>query len=225
MASSRTDLRIYLEIGERRTFAVAVDWPGWARAGKTPDEAIDALLAYGDRYRKAIGAAAKGLEIPDDSEYVEVVERLTGNATTDFGAPGVIADLDSRKTADKELEAMIDLLKISWRAFDRAADKATGHKLGPSGPRGGGRALEKIVEHVRGAQAGYAGAVGGKARESDPWSAIQSVFIDALRARNAGELPDRGPRGGVRWPATFAIRRSAWHALDHAWEIEDRTLR
>src|SRR5688500_15513244 len=130
MASSRTDLRIYLEIGERRTFAVAVDWPGWARAGKTPDEAIDALLAYGDRYRKAIGAAAKGLAIPDDSAYVEVVERLTGNATTDFGAPGVIADLDSRKTADQELEAMIDLLKISWRAFDRAADKATGHKLG-----------------------------------------------------------------------------------------------
>jgi hypothetical protein len=40
--------------------------------------------------------------------------------------------------------------------------------------------------------------------------------------RNAGELPDFGPRGGERWPALFAIRRSAWHALDHAWEIEDR---
>ena len=28
--------------------------------------------------------------------------------------------------------------------------------------------------------------------------------------------------GGERWPALFAVRRSAWHALDHAWEIEDR---
>jgi hypothetical protein len=25
------------------------------------------------------------------------------------------------------------------------------------------------------------------------------------------------------WPVRYAARRTAWHALDHAWEIEDRS--
>ncbi|MGI8847592.1 MAG: hypothetical protein ACR2GX_04910 [Candidatus Dormibacteria bacterium] len=38
----------------------------------------------------------------------------------------------------------------------------------------------------------------------------------------------RGPTDGTPlrergWPARYAARRIAWHALDHAWEIEDRT--
>jgi hypothetical protein len=37
-----------------------------------------------------------------------------------------------------------------------------------------------------------------------------------------GELAERGPRGGIRWPARYYVRRAAWHVLDHAWEIEDR---
>lgn len=24
------------------------------------------------------------------------------------------------------------------------------------------------------------------------------------------------------WPASYAIRRLAWHVADHAWEIEER---
>jgi hypothetical protein len=48
-------------------------------------------------------------------------------------------------------------------------------------------------------------------------------MLDALKARAAGELPDTGPRGGKRWPVVTAVHRSAWHALDHAWEIEDRS--
>jgi len=52
---------------------------------------------------------------------------------------------------------------------------------------------------------------------------VESAFIEALHAKVRGELPAKGPRGGDRWPARYAIRRSAWHALDHAWEIEDRS--
>ncbi|MGH2809540.1 MAG: hypothetical protein ACRDIA_01520, partial [Actinomycetota bacterium] len=50
-------------------------------------------------------------------------------------------------------------------------------------------------------------------------AAVRETFLEALKARAAGEIPDRGPRGGKRWTARYAIRRSAWHALDHAWEI------
>jgi hypothetical protein len=214
---------VYLEVTKRRTFAAAIDWPGWCRAAKTEDEALAALLEYAPRYSKVIGpSAARTLRVPDSSGKLTVVERVTGNATTEFGAPGVIPAVDREPVSDKQLDELIKLLRAAWRAFDRAAQKAQGHQLGPSGPRGGGRALEKIVEHVAGAEAGYTGAVGGRARESMAWTEIQDAFIDAIRARAHGELPDRGPRGGERWPARYAVRRSAWHALDHAWEIEDR---
>jgi hypothetical protein len=35
-------------------------------------------------------------------------------------------------------------------------------------------------------------------------------------------LPAAGPRGGKIWSVRYFVRRTAWHALDHAWEIEDR---
>jgi hypothetical protein len=214
-----------LEISKRRTFACAVDWPGWCRSGKTDGEALDTLLEYGPRYKKALGAAVNDLSLPGSVVRLNVVERLEGNATTEFGAPGVIPDLDREPISDADLDREIRLLKASWRAFHSAAGAANGRKLAPSGPRGGGRVLDKIRDHVREAEVGYTNAVGGKVTggENAEWPAVQGVFIDALRARAHGDLPDRGPRGGQRWPARFAIRRSAWHALDHAWEIEDRS--
>jgi hypothetical protein len=218
-------VKVYLEISKRRTFASAIDWPGWCRAGKTEDEALAALLEYGTRYKKVLGGAGRNLAVPDAISGLNVVERLEGNATTEFGAPGVIPDVDRESVSDAELDRQIALLKECWRAFDSAAAAAGGDELGPSGPRGGGRALDKIRDHVRGAEVGYVRAVGGTVPggEGADWPTAQRAFIEALRSRAHGELPDRGPRGGERWPAPFGIRRSAWHALDHAWEIEDRS--
>jgi hypothetical protein len=34
---------------------------------------------------------------------------------------------------------------------------------------------------------------------------------------------DGSPIAGRKWPPRYAARRVAWHALDHAWEIEDRS--
>src|SRR5258708_5911564 len=41
---------VYLEVGQKRVFASALDWPGWTRAGKDEKLAIEALLAYLSRY-------------------------------------------------------------------------------------------------------------------------------------------------------------------------------
>jgi len=171
-----------------------------------------------------MGKAGVDLEPPASIDKVDVVERYEGDATTDFGAPGAIPASDRRDISAAELDRLIELQLAAWRTFDKAADGARGKKLAPAGPRGGGRELEKIREHVKGADGGYTNAVGGRVPggEAADAATVQAAFVDAVRARARGEVPDRGPRGGVRWPARYAIRRSAWHALDHAWEIEDR---
>ena len=214
-------MKVYLEVGAKRTFASAAEWPGWSRGGKTEDEALDKLLAYGERYARAVDVPARDLG-PLTRASVKVVERVRGNATTDFGAPGAVPELDRAPLTEKRLDELIALLRAAWDTFDKVAARARGKDLGPSGPRGGGRSLAKMVAHVVDAQAGYLGALGGTSSGDATWADIKREFATDLVARARGELPDVGPRGGKRWPAPYAIRRAAWHALDHAWEIEDR---
>ena len=38
-----------------------------------------------------------------------------------------------------------------------------------------------------------------------------------------GRRSDGSPLAGRKWPARYAARRIAWHALDHAREMEDRS--
>jgi len=53
-----------------------------------------------------------------------------------------------------------------------------------------------------------------------------------LSARSPGRpapAPPTGPEAPLKapdrsWPPRYAARRIAWHALDHAWEIEDRSI-
>jgi hypothetical protein len=216
-------LDVYLERGQKKTFAIAVDWPGWARSGKDEPSALAALLDYGPRYRRSLGLRAPTFEAPTSIEDLKVVERVEGNATTDFGAPGAIRKADADPPDQAELDRLIDLLRRAWAAFDAAAEKAAGEELAPAGPRGGGRSVAKMRSHVHEADGGYLNALGGRASNSASSNDLRDIFVEAARARARGELPDEGPRGGKRWPARFAVRRSAWHALDHAWEIEDRT--
>jgi len=214
---------VYLERGQKKTFAVAVVWPGWARSGKDESSALAALLGYGERYRRSMGLRAPAFEVPGSIDELKVVERVEGNATTDFGAPGAIRKADEEPTNEVELERLVDLLRRAWQAFDEAASQAAGHELAPSGPRGGGRSVAKMRSHVDEAAGGYLNALGGRAGKNASSNDLRDAFVEALGARARGDLPDVGPRGGNRWPARFAVRRSAWHALDHAWEIEDRT--
>jgi hypothetical protein len=213
---------VFVERGPKKAFAVAVDWPGWARSGKDEEAALAALLAYAERYRRSLELRAPNFVTPHSIAGLEVVERMEGNATTDFGAPGAIRSADEKTTDKAELDRRVDLLRRAWNAFDEAASRADGAELPPTGPRGGGRSLSKIRRHYLEAEDGYLHALGGKAKKGAGAAEIREAFVAAVYARARGDLPDIGPRGGRRWPAAFAIRRSAWHALDHAWEIEDR---
>jgi hypothetical protein len=216
-------MRVVLDAGDKRVFATAIDWPGWSRGAKSREDALAALLDYGQRYKKTLGAAASGLAVPESVDELDIVASARGDTNTDFGVPHAIVDPDRQPMSEAQLEEQIKLLKAAWKAFGKVAGAARGKTLA-TGPRGGGRKLDQIVEHVAEADGAYIRALGAKAPAGkDGWSATQTAFVEALHAKLRGELPDKGPRGGDRWPARYAIRRSAWHALDHAWEIEDRS--
>ena len=190
--------RVYVEVGGKKAFASAADWPGWSRSGKTEQAALEALAAYAPRYEKVT-------KLPRDATNFEVVERLKGNATTDFGAPGIQAKADARPLAPKEAERMVAILEACWEYLDEVRARVPQVLL--KGPRGGGRDRDKMYAHVIEAELGYAGAIGLKIKQHD-----RKALLEALRH----------PVPGAKWPAPFAIRRIAWHALDHAWEMEDR---
>lgn len=196
---------IYIEVGAKRAFASALEWYGWTRSGRDSEAAQAALLAYAPRYAPV--ARAAGLRLPEGPE-LEVIETVAGDASTDFGVPGKPAAWDSRPFAAGEVERMIALLEATWSVFDRVVAKAPAELR--KGPRGGGRDRDKIVEHVAGAHDAYGRKLGVK-------KAGRAELAEALRRVASEGPPERG------WPARYAARRTAWHALDHAWEIEDRT--
>jgi len=213
-------LAIYLEVTRRRTFAGAIEWPGWCRAGKTVDDALQALVAYADRYAKVIDHSRLGFERPGDVGDLDVVERLTGNATTEFGAPGVPPKADDRPLDAKELNRLTTILEASWRAFDRAAEGAVGVTL-TKGPRGGGRDLPKMIDHVTGAEESYLVQLGS--RRPTEGGALRRTILEALAARAQGKPVAEPNKVQKPWSPRYFVRRAAWHVLDHAWEIEDRS--
>ncbi len=222
-------IEVYLEEGAKRIFAGAVEWPGWCRSGRDADSALRALVEYGPRYAQIVRGADPSLRAPADVAGLKVVERLEGDASTDFGAPGVIPAADARPVDDAELARLQALLRACWAAFDVAVRDAAGVEL-RKGPRGGGRELEAIQSHVQDAERGYLARLAWKpGRDSAPTpeeerERLRRAALDAIAAAAHGEVPERGPRGGVIWPPRYFVRRAAWHVLDHVWEIAERRV-
>jgi len=222
---------VYIETGTRRVFASAADWPGWSRTAKTEEDALRALADYGERYAAVVRRRFEGFTPPGDPSDLRVVERVKGNATTDFGAPGVAASGEDAAMTPADAERRVDALRACWAALDRAARRAQGVIL-TKGPRGGGRDLEPIILHVADAEAAYVHRIGGTVRLPKDMEltarvrATRKLVVDTVDARIRGEPPPDNPRRTAPlWSPRYFIRRTAWHALDHAWEIEDRSAR
>lgn len=223
---------IYLEIGQKKTCAVALEWPGWCRFGKNEGLAIQALLEYGPRYTKIAQVAGLAFQVPESIASFNVTDRLQGNATTDFGAPDKQLGNDWRPIEDQELQRIQKILSACWLAFDESVAMGEGKEL-QKGLRGGGRELTQIVEHVLGAEESYLKALGWKLKATKPKDEtinqrklrVRDEVLRGLEGAAAGQLPRKGPRDGRRWPPRFFVRRLAWHVVDHTWEIEDRIIR
>lgn len=221
---------VYLESGAKCVFAGALEWPGWCRSAKDEAGALEALVSYASRYRAALAAGpgahvSTDFRVPAEPSELRVVERLKGGGGTDFGVPGESPSGDKADLDAAEIQRQVAILRASWAAFDAAAAAAEGVVL-RTGPRGGGRDLAKIVDHVLGADQAYLGQLGSRPPKGDgsPAHARAQIErdIEAFTARALGRpVPD--PRQTKRpWTPRYFIRRAAWHVLDHAWEIEDR---
>ena len=209
---------VYVEAGSKRVFACAFDWPGWCRVGRTEEAALDALAAYAPRY--AVVAKAARLPFPAHArEAFRVVERVRGSASTDFGVPGEVTAADRVPLTRDQAARQAALVGAAWMVLDRAVAGAPAELR--KGPRGGGRDRDAIAAHVREAESAYARKLGLRL----PWppapgapAAARAALLEALAAAaSVRAVPEKG------WPARYAARRIAWHALDHAWEIQDRS--
>ena len=206
-----------VEATSKKAFATAVDWPGWSRSGKTDDLAVAALADYASRYAVVAEEAGEPFE-PGD---YEVVERTGGGGGTDFGVPSSITDVDRRQVEAAEAERLARVVEASWAVFARVAAGAPAELR--KGPRGGGRDRDKMVGHVAESDGYYAREIGITGKKPDP---TDRPGIEAMRAEMLEILrqpSDGSALAGRTWTARYAARRIAWHALDHAWEMEDRS--
>jgi hypothetical protein len=205
-------VKVYLEVGKKKVFAVSLAWPGWARSGKDEESALDALASYAPRY--AVIASAAELKFPASASAFEVVERIPGDGATDFGVPGKLASTDSEVPTAREVAKLAALVSASWQVFDKVS--AVSPEELRKGPRGGGRDRDKMIAHVIESEAAYARQLGVKHRppalgDTGAITALRDDILGALRSREGG-----------KWPVRYAARRIAWHVLDHLWEMEDR---
>ena len=211
---------VAIEVGARKVFATAVDWPGWSRPGRTEALALEALAVAAGRYVAVVALSGEALSTPGLAD-LEVIERNPAGAGTDFGVPSVVTDHDRRPTSQAEADRLRRLVAAAWAAFDRISAAAPAELR--KGPRGGGRDRDKIIDHVLESDHAYSQVMGIRVvapSRGDPASieTMRSALLAAL-----GVASDGSPLGGRRWPPRYAANRIAWHALDHAWEIEDRT--
>ena len=144
----------------------------------------------------------------------DVVERVPGNVTTDVGAPAVIAAAE-REPLDACWGSAGGLLVAGcWTVFDVVVSKAPAELR--KGPRGGGRDRDEIVDHVAAAELAYARKLG--IRRGAGLTASRDALLAVLAGASEGSSPD-----AKGWLPRYAARRIAWHVLDHAWEIEDKS--
>jgi hypothetical protein len=219
-------IRVTLEIGPKgkKVVAVAPDWPGLERGGRTGEEAIERLRSYMPRYAQVAKLAEMDAEF-DTIKNVDVVEQYPGTGSTDFwGISFAFSSLDKQDITGDELERELTLMQACWAFFDDVRGRVSPEMQ--KGPRGGGRDRDRIVRHTFAAEQDWAKSVGvlapdGALLTGEGLKAYREAYYHAIRLYHS-----QGQWAGTRAkkPLRFLIRHTAFHTMDHAWEMEDKDL-
>ena len=220
------NLRVMLEIGLRgkRVVAVAPDWPGLERGAATEQAAVERLLSYVPRYAPVAKLAGLESDFATTTTHsaVDVVEHYPGTGSTDFwGISFAFSTIDQEPMSDEELERELTLMRSCWAFFDGVRSRVSAEMQ--NGPRGGGRDRDRIVRHTLYSELDFTKKVG----VLTPWEemlteaglkAHRDAYCNAIRELHAQNKMAR------KWPLRYLIRHTAFHTLDHAWEMEDKDL-
>jgi hypothetical protein len=219
-------VRTVIERGpkDKRSVAFSLDWPGWSRGAKSAELALDTLESYRERYRQVADLAGMAREF-DAAGPLEVVEDRVGTGSVDFwGISFAPSSTEQGPMSEAQLERGITILQACWSFFDGVAARVSPEMR--KGPRGGGRDRNRIIRHtIRTESEDFAKQIGLRIPEEaalTPDGLLQhrETYVAAMRAYNAGEVEKRMRS----WTLPFLIRHSAFHTLDHAWEMEDKDL-
>ncbi len=219
-------VRTVIERGTKgnRSVAFSIDWPGWSRGAKTAELALETLESYRNRYRPVTSLAGMAEEF-DAAGPLGIVEDKIGTGSTDFwGISFSRSAAEQGPLTEVELERGVALLQACWTYFDSVAAGVSPDLR--KGPRGGGRDRDAIIRHTIVQESeSFAVQVGlripeGAALTPDGLRRHRETYVAAMRAYNAGHVEPRMRS----WTLPFLIRHSAFHTLDHAWEMEDKDL-
>jgi hypothetical protein len=218
--------RVTLEIGPKgkKVVAVAPDWPGLERGAKTRETAIERLRSYIPRYSPVAKLAKMDGEF-DTIKNFDTVEQYPGTGSTDFwGISFAFSSIDKQDMSGEELERELTLMQACWAFFDAVRRRVSAEMQ--KGARGGGRDRDHIVRHTLYSELGWAKMIG----VITPAEAIltdtglkthRAAYCQAIRdCHSQGKLAGKM----AKWPLRFLIRHTAFHTLDHAWEMEDKDL-
>ena len=208
----------------KKSVAFSLDWPGWSRGAKTAELAVELLESYRERYRPVAELAGMAAEF-EAAGPLEVVEDGVGTPSVDFwGISFSPSSTEHGPMSEAELERGITILQACWAFFDGVAARVSAEMR--KGPRGGGRDRDRIIRHtIRTESEDFAKQVGLRIPEEaaltpEGLRKHRTDYVAAMRAYNAGEV-ERRMRS---WSLPYLIRHSAFHTLDHAWEMEDKDL-
>jgi len=154
-----------------------------------------------------------------------VVEHYAGKGSTDFwGISFEFSSIDQQAMSVEALERELRLMRACWAFFDDVRARVSA-ELQP-GPRGGGRDRDQIVRHIFANEQGWVKMLGvltpDEAMLTDEgMNAHREAYCHAIR-----DYHSQGKLAGkiAKWPLRYLIRHTAFHTLDHAWEMEDRDL-
>jgi hypothetical protein len=216
-------IRVTLEIGPKgkKVVAVAPDWPGLERGAMTDQAAIERLLSYVPRYAKV--AKLAGMEAAFGIiTTVDLVEQYPGTGSTDFwGISFAFSSIDKQAMSDEALERDLTLMRTCWAFFDDVRLQVSAEMQ--RGPRGGGRDRDHIVRHTFAAERDWEKKLGIHTPQDtmltdEGLNAHRDAYCNAIRVSHSENKIAR------TWPLRYLIRHTAYHTLDHAWQMEDKDL-